>query len=279
MRRHCTMMENCCYGYSELLVLNMCRAGMFGDITHGGAAYLHDLRAELYGTVGEGEWRRAEHLKRNGNLYPTHGLGPVCNYMDIERGDRLDYMVSMSSPEIGLRTYREKALKPDDPRLKETYACGDLNTSLIKTDSGKLIRLEHNVSSPEPYSRINLIAGSKGIFMDYPERIYIDGREKDDTFGSLDSYKAEFEHKLWTKDGEMARKLGGHGGMDYLMLYRLMECMKEGLAPDMDVYDAATWSAPGPLSELSVLRGSAPVKFPDFTRGGWKQKRLAGAPS
>jgi hypothetical protein len=278
-RKHCIMLENCCYGYTELLVLNMCRHGMFGDLTHGGAAYNHDLRDVLYGTVGEGEWRRAEHFKRNGNLYPTHGLGPVCNYMNVNRGDRLDYMVSMSSPEAGLTTYRKTALAADDPRQKETFANGDQNTSLLKTASGKIITLEHNVSSPQPYSRINLIAGSKGIFVDYPPRIYVDGREKNDEYGTIDSYKSEFEHKLWTTSGDEARKLGGHGGMDYLMLYRLIECMRDGIEPDMDVYDAAAWSAPGPLSELSVLHGSAPVKFPDFTRGGWKASRLAGAPN
>lgn len=271
-RRHCIMLENCCYGYNELLVLNMVRAGMFGELTHGGAAYDHDLRGILFSNQGEGLWRRVPHMKRNGNFYPTHGLGPVANYMDIHHGDRFEYMVSMSSPALSLADYRSRKIPADDPKQKETYACGDLNTSLIKTAKGRLIHLEHNVSSPQPYDRINLIAGTRGIFRDYPPRIYIDGVGKD-AFGPIDPYKEKFEHPLWKKLGEIARKLGGHGGMDFLECYRVIEAMKQGTVPDMDVYDAAAWSAPGPLSEMSVAKGSAPMQFPDFTRGKWKTPR------
>lgn len=274
-RRHCMMLENCCYGYTELMVLNMVRKGMLGDLTHGAGAYNHDLRSILFSDRGEGLWRRFEHLNRNGNLYPTHGLGPVAHYMNINRGDRFESMVSMSSPVRSLAFYRGEHLKPDDPRMKEVYKCGDQNTSLIKTANGLLIRLEHNVSSPEPYDRVNLIAGTKGIFRDYPPRIYIDGMSKNDQFETLDRYKPEFEHELWRNAGDLARKLGGHGGMDFLMAYRLIECMHKGLPPDMDVYDAAAWSAPTPLSEASVAAGSAPMKFPDFTRGQWKTAKQA----
>ena len=270
-RRHCTMLENCCYGYNELLVLNMVKAGMFGELTHGAAAYNHDLRRILFSKEGEGLWRRNEHFKRNGNLYPTHGLGPVARYMDIDRGDRFEYLVSMSSPALSLYEFRKEHVPPADPRQKETYACGDLNTSLIKTAKGRVITLEHNVSSPQPYDRINLIAGTKGIFRDYPARVYIDNGK--DQFGPIEPYKEKFEHPYWAKMGEIARKLGGHGGMDFIECYRLVECMKQGTVPDMDVYDAASWSAPAPLSEMSVAKGSAPVQFPDFTRGGWKQAR------
>jgi hypothetical protein len=184
--------------------------------------------------------------------------------MDIHRGDRFDYLVSMSSPVAGLAAYRKEYLKPDDPRQKETYRCGDLNVSLIHTVKGRVITLEHNTSSPQPYDRINLIAGTKGIFRDYPPRIYVDGQPKEE-FASIDPYKKDFEHKYWTEVGEMARELGGHGGMDFVMAYRLIQCIQQGLPPDIDVYDAAAWSAPGPLSEESVAKGSAPVKFPDFT--------------
>jgi len=270
-RRHCVQLENCCYGYNEMLILNLVRDGVLGQLTHGAAAYDHDLRTVLFSKEGEGLWRRAEHFKRDGNLYPTHGLGPVARYMDINRGDRFEYMVSMSSPALALAEYRDK-LPADDPRRKETYRCGDQNTSLIKTAKGRIITLEHNVSSPEPYDRINLIAGTKGIFRDYPPRIFVDGTGNHE-FGPLDPYKAKYEHPYWTRMGEIARKLGGHGGMDFIQAYRLIQCMQEGIEPDMDVYDAAAWSAPAPLSEMSVAKGSIPVKFPDFTRGRWQAKR------
>lgn len=269
-QRHCIQLENCCYGYNELLVLNMARAGMFGDLTHGACAYNHDLRSELYSSAGEGLWRRFEHLNRNGNLYPTHGLGPMANYMDVNRGDRFDYLVSMSSPSVGLQTYRAEKLPADDPRQKETYKEGDFNSSLIRTVKGRVIELEHNVSSPQPYDRINLIAGSKGIFRDYPPRIYLDGAAKE-VFEPIDAYKEKWEHPYWKKVGELARQLGGHGGMDFVMAYRLAQCLKDGTPPDINVYDAAAWSAPGPLSEASVAQGSIPMKFPDFTRGRWEK--------
>ena len=269
-RRHCLMMENCCYGYNELLVLQMVKEGVFGELTHGGAAYNHDLRSILFETRDEGLWRRAEHLDRNGNLYPTHGLGPVAWYLGIHRGDRFDYMVSMSTPEFGLSKWREDNIPKNDPRWKERYRCGDLNSSLIRTVKGRTIRLEHNVSSPRPYSRINSIEGTKGLFEDYPPRIYIEGRGADDQWATIDEYTPQFEHAWWKEQGERART-GGHGGMDYIMAWRLVTCMREGLAPDFDVYDAAAWSAPGPLSERSVATGSGPVKFPDFTRGEWRR--------
>ena len=268
-RRHCIMMENCCYGYNELLVLEMVRAGVFGELMHGGAAYNHDLREILFESRDEGLWRRAAHLTRNGNLYPTHGLGPVAWYLGINHGDRFDYMVSMSTPEFGLTKWRKDHVPMDDPRWKEKYANGDLNSSLIKTAKGRTIRLEHNVSSPRPYSRINSIEGTKGLFEDYPPRIYVEGQGKNDAWTTIDEYKPQFEHPWWKEQGERART-GGHGGMDFIMVWRLLECMRQGLAPDMNVYDAAAWSVPGPLSERSVANGSAPVKFPDFTRGKWK---------
>ena len=271
MQRHCIQLENCCYGYNEMMVLNMVRAGLFGDLTHGGAAYNHDLRSILFSPDGEGQWRRFEHLNRNGNLYPTHGLGPVAHYMDVNRGDRFDTLVSMSSLSGGLEQYRKEKVAADDPRQKEVYKEGDFNVSLIRTVKGRVIELEHNVSSPQPYDRINLIAGTKGIFRDYPPRVYIDGARRD-AFESLDAYKEKYEPALWKKLGDMAKELGGHGGMDFVMAYRLAECMKQGLPPDIDVYDAAAWSAPGPLSEASIAQGSAPQKFPDFTRGKWESR-------
>ncbi len=272
-RRHCMMLENCCYGYNETLILRMIRAGLFGELLYGEAAYLHDLREELFSNKGEGLWRRTIATEREGNLYPTHGLGPVANYMGINRGDRFDYLVSVSTPSRGLAAYRSAHVPRSDPRWSEKYIDGDLNTSLIKTANGLTINLQHDVSNPHPYSRLNTIAGTKGIFKDYEPRIYFDGQAGGENWGSIDQYKAQYEHPLWKQEGEIARKLGGHGGMDFIMIYRLMECMRQGLPPDMDVYDAASWSAPAPLSQASVESGSAPVKFPDFTRGRWKDRQ------
>ncbi len=274
-KRHCIMLENCCYGENETLVLNMTRAGLFGDLLYGEAAYLHDLREEMFSNQGEGLWRRAVHTQRDGNLYPTHGLGPVANYMSINRGDRFDYMVSMSTPAKGLAAYREAHVPKGDPKWNERYINGDLCTSLIKTVNGLTINLQHDTSNARPYSRLNTIGGTKGIFKDYPPEIYFDGQEGGEKYASIDSYKEKYGHSLWKKQGDIARKTGGHGGMDYIMLSRLLQCMREGLPPDMDVYDAAAWSAPGPLSTASLAAGSAPVQFPDFTRGQWKTRHVS----
>ena len=271
--RHCMMLENCCYGENETLILAMVRAGLFGDLLYGEASYIHDLRDELFSNKGEGLWRRTVHTERDGNLYPTHGLGPVANYMGINRGDRFDYLVSMSTPAKGLAAYRQAHIAPEDAKWKERYLDGDMNTSLIKTANGLTINLQHDVSNPHPYDRLNTIAGTKGVFKDYPPRIYFDGQPGGESYGSIDQYKEQYGNPLWKKEGEIAKKLGGHGGMDFIMLYRLMQCMRQGLPPDMDVYDAAALSAPGPLSAASVAAGSAPQQFPDFTRGQWKTRK------
>jgi len=270
-RRHCVILENCCYGASEMMVLEMLRDGFFGEITHGEAAYLHDLRGILTSSEGEGLWRRFPHMQRNGNLYPTHGLGPVAHYMDIHRGDRFDYMVSVSSAEASLTAYVKSHFPEGDPKRAEKYICGDMNTSIIKTVNGRTILLQHDIVNPRPYSRLNMIQGTKGIFADYPARVFVDG-QKDEDWQKIDAFKEKYEHPLWKNNGEMARKTGGHGGMDYIMNFRLMDCLKRGLPPDIDVYDAAAWSAPTPLSEASVAKNGAPQKFPDFTRENWKSR-------
>ena len=273
-RKHCVILENCCYGSNEMMVLGMVHDGLFGEITHGEAAYLHDLRGIVTANESEGLWRRVPHMKRNGNLYPTHGLGPVAHYMDIHRGDRFDYMVSVSSAEASLSAYVKANFADGDPKRAEKYICGDMNTSIIRTQKGRTILLQHDVVNPRPYSRLNSISGTKGIFADYPPRIFIDGTKqadgsKQEDWQTVDSYRDKYEHPLWKKTGEMARKMGGHGGMDYVMNYRLMDCLRKGLVPDINVYDAAAWSAPTPLSEASVSQNGAPQKFPDFTRGKW----------
>jgi hypothetical protein len=276
-RKHCMILENCCYGDIEMMVLNMVRDGVFGEVTHGEAAYLHDLRGVLTAKESEGLWRRVPHTKRNGNLYPTHGLGPVAHYFDIHRGDRFDYMVSVSSAEASLSAYVKANFPDGDPKRAEKYICGDMNTSIIKTQKGRTILLQHDVVNPRPYSRLNSISGTKGIFADYPARIFIDGAEqadgsKKEDWEAIDAFREKYEHPLWKKTGDLARKMGGHGGMDYVMNYRLMDCLKRGLVPDINVYDAAAWSAPTPLSEASVAQNGAPQKFPDFTRGKWEAR-------
>jgi predicted dehydrogenase len=269
-RRHCVMLENCNYGYEEMLINRMVKDGLFGDLLHAECAYNHDLRGILFENDSEGLWRRAEHVGRNGNLYPTHGLGPVAMYLGIHKGDRFDHMVSMSSPEAGLTAYRKARVPAGDPKWQEKYDCGDVNTSLLKTAKGRTILLQHNVTNPRPYDRINLVAGTKGIFRGYPPRIFFDGHKgKEHKWQNLKDWRKRYEDPLWTKLKKAASK-SGHGGMDYVMSWRLVDCMRRGVAPDMNVYDAAAWSAPAPLSETSVAAGSAPVKFPDFTRGRWQ---------
>ena len=269
-QRHCLQLENCNYGYNEMLVNRLVHAGVLGEVLHCEAAYLHDLREILFETRDEGLWRREWHTRMDANLYPTHGLGPVARYLDIHRGDRFDYLVSMSSPEAGLSAWRDAKLATDDPRRAERYLAGDVNNSLIKTARGRSILLQHDVSNPRPYSRLNGVQGTKGVFQDYPPRIYVEGQPGKEVFGPLDPWQAQYEDPLWRTLGERAVEQGGHGGMDFVMCWRLVQCLREGLVPDFDVYDAAAWSAPLPLSRLSVAQGSAPVKFPDFTRGAWQ---------
>jgi predicted dehydrogenase len=271
-RKHCIILENCNYGYNELMVLNMCRDGLLGDLTHGEAAYIHDLRSLLLADSGEGLWRRYPHIERDGNLYPTHGLGPVAFYMNVNRGDRFTKLVSFSSRERSLTAYRDKTIAEGNPKRQERYICGDMNTSLLKTANGLTVMLQHDVVTPRPYSRLNLIQGTNGTFSDYPARIYVEGRSPGHRWEGIDEYKEQYEHDLWRRVGELARQLGGHGGMDFIMNYRLIECFKQGTPPDMDVYDAAAWSAPGQLSEWSTANDGEPQDFPDFTRGHWRDR-------
>ena len=273
-QRHCLQLENCNYGYNEMMVNRLVHDGVLGEVLYGSAAYLHDLRHILFEDRDEGLWRRGWHTRMNGNLYPTHGLGPVAWYMDLNAGDRMTYLVSMSTPERGLSLHREATVADrSNPKWSERYVTGDLNSSLIMTSKGRNILLQHDVSNPRPYSRLNGVQGTKGVFEDYPARIYVEGQQGGERFTGIDEWKKTHEHPLWTRVGELARKKGGHGGMDFIMAYRLVECMREGIVPDYDVYDAASWSAPMPLSQMSVAKGSAPMKFPDFTRGEWAKPK------
>lgn len=269
-QRHCMMLENCCYGETELMVLNMARRGLLGELLHAEGAYLHDLRSELFSDAGEGLWRTQHSVQRSGNLYPTHGLGPIAQVFGINRGDQFDHLVSMSSPARGLSLYAAQKFGENDPRAQTQYQNGDMNTSLIKTARGRTLMVQHDTENPRPYDRLNLVQGTSGAVCSFPDRIHIDGRSPWEEWEPLDSYQQEFEHPLWTKIGELAKTNGGHGGMDFVMAWRLIYCLRHGLPLDMSVYDAAAWSAVGPLSEWSVAHGSQPIAFPDFTRGVWQ---------
>jgi predicted dehydrogenase len=264
-QRHCMVLENCCYGPSELALLNAVRQRVFGEILHGEGGYLHDLQKVKFDENGEGAWRRKYSEKYNGNLYPTHGLGPIANCMDINRGDRFGYLVSMSGPSRGLQMYAAEKFGPDDPRAQTDYKLGDVNTSLIQTARGKTLMVQHDTNTSRPYSRINSIVGTKGIFCGYPDRVGIGEK-----WGDIDAFFKKYEHPLVTKTREGA-KTGGHGGMDFIMAYRLVTCLQKGLPLDMTVYDAAAWSCIVELSIKSVANKSAAMDFPDFTRGGWEK--------
>ncbi len=269
-RRHCMMLENCCYGEIELLVLRMVRQGMFGELTHAEAGYLHEARDYLLQESSAAQWRRRFVAQWNGNLYPTHGLGPVAQYLGIHAGDRFDHLVSMSSLELALGR-RRASLPADHPRRRERFACGDMNTTLIKTALGRTIMVQFTMVQSRPYSRINLIAGTTGTFCDYPPRLHLDG-QPEGWVTELQPYHEKYGHPLWKQLNARAQQSGGHGGMDYIMNWRLIECLRQGLPLDLTVYDAAAWSSIFPLSIASVSKGSAPMVVPDFTRGAWKDQ-------
>jgi len=278
-QRHCILLENCCYGENELFILNLARQGVFGELTHGECAYLHDLRSLLFTYDTEGDWRRNYHYQYNGNLYPTHGLGPVAQYLGVGRGDQFKFLVSMSSPERSLTQYRAEHHPNGGAQDGEKYVCGDMNTSLIKTELGRTIMVQHDVVSPRPYSRINALYGTGAVFFDYPARLSInhpkefglDAESSEDWLSDKDlqTMRNKFSHPLWVKLEERA-KGGGHGGMDFVMSWRLMDCLRRGVTPDSVVYDAAAWSCIIESSVHSVANGSAPVVLPDFTRGLWQ---------
>ena len=279
----CMQLENCVYGEIELLELHLARLGKFGVINHVEGAYIHDLRA-IIPSVGkthntEWEWRYGENMKHKGNRYPTHGLVPLCQTLGINRGDRFDYLVSMENGpgNVNYEVFKKEYLKDDDPRKKDPPAqMGDMNTTLIKTVKGKSIMVQHDVSSPRPYSRINLISGTKGIVRDYPFQCAFEDEcfdQKAHAWFSeekANEVRAKYMHPMWRDVSEMAKKVGGHGGMDFIMDLRWAFCLQNGLPLDMDVYDLAATSCLCELTETSVRNGSRPISVPDFTRGNWR---------
>jgi hypothetical protein len=273
-QRHCMMMENVNYGREELMVLNMCRLGLFGELLHGEAAYIHDLRGQMNEIErGTGSWRTLEYTKRNGNLYPTHGLGPVAWYMDINRGDRLDYMCSVSSPSRSRALYAQEHFPEGHPRRDLKFVCGDINTSIVKTALGKTIMIQWDEQLPRPYNRLNLIQGTRGVWGGFPNRIVVEGQGSTEDWqegADLQKWFDKYDHPLWKKLSAEAVANGGHGGMDFVMLWRIVYCLRNGLPMDQTVYDAASWSVIGPLSEKSVANRGRTQDIPDFTRGQWK---------
>lgn len=279
-QRNCMMMENVCYGDEELWVLNMAKDGVFGTLTYAECAYIHDLREMLLSKDAYyNQWRIRHNKDRDGNLYPMHGLGPVSQYMEIDRGDRFNFLVSMSSIEASLSEDSGTLAEPGNEFYNaKNFKHGDMNNTLIKTHKGRTILLQHDVVTARPYNRINMLAGTKAFHVGYPSRLSMKDKGGH-SFMKENEYKEmreKYKHPIWNKLKDEIEKNGGHGGMDFVMMYRLIDCLNQGVPLDMDVYDAASWSSVTPLTALSIKGGSAPVKFPDFTRGDWKTARTLG---
>lgn len=284
-RRHCMMLANSAYGDFQILTLNMARQGFFGEIIHGEGAYIHDRVSDPDRWVrdkdsnnwfGYRPWRLDENANRNGNLYPTHGLGTICQVMDLNFGDQMDYMVSVSSNDFTMADRMKELASMDDyfePYAEKDFR-GNMNTSTIRTKNGRTIMLQHDISSPRPNVRFNLISGTKAIAQQYPLPARIatshEGWLPEKEFKALEEkYKPAISKRV----GEMAKQIGGHGGVDTLLVWRLVDCLRNGIPLDMDVYDAALWSVIAPLSEQSVANRSNSVDVPDFTNGAWETNK------
>ena len=280
-RKHCMMMENVNYGREELLYLNLCRKGVIGELLHAEAAYIHDLRQQMDQTErGTGSWRTYHYARRNGNLYPTHGLGPVAQYMNLGRTeDTFGRLSSFSSPAIGRQSYAKENYPPRHPWNQLDYQGGDINTSIVKTALGRTIVVQWDETSPRPYTRHNLIQGTRGALAGFPTRVALEGgvagaTENAHEWAQGDQLQAlfeQYEHPLYKRLGAASKQAGGHGGMDFIMRMRMIECLRKGEPLDQNVYEGCFWSAVAPLSEASVAQDGMPQGFPDFTRGNWKR--------
>lgn len=276
--KHCMMMENVNYGREELMFLNIIRNGHLGDLLHAEAAYIHDLRFQMFEEErGTGSWRTLQYEKKKGNLYPTHGLGPVSQYMNLLRSeDNFKTIVSFSSPAMGRKKFANENF-PENHKWNElNYQNGDLNTSIIKTHVGRTIMVQWDETSPRPYTRLNLIQGTKGILAGGPTRAaFDDGFEnftddahqwiKDDGIKRL--YE-KYDHPLFKRLNNKTKN-SGHGGMDGIMMYRIVECLQNGTPLDQNLYEGCAWSALIELTSNSVNNNGEPQEFPDFTRGNW----------
>ncbi len=272
------MMENVNYMRDEMAILRMVREGLLGELVHTEGSYCHDTRYLKIRDYGDGLWLGAHFAQRNGNLYPMHGLGPLAWYLNINHGDRLDYLVSMSSNARGLNLYAKEHLPEGHPKRVRDYINGDVNSSLIRTVNGLTIILKHDTDLPRPYSRTNLVQGTRGIVRGFPEfLVCLEGKDHNHQWEPGSKYRETYEHPLWKQALERsARASDASGGKparvtaEYLEDSRLIQALQAGVPPDFDVYDAASWSAVTPLSEQSVAHRSRPMDFPDFTKGKWK---------
>jgi predicted dehydrogenase len=280
-RKHCMQLENCVYDFYELTTLNMAQQGLFGEILHAEGAYIHNL--EPYWTDYWNNWRLDYNAKHRGDIYATHGMGPACQALNIHRGDKMNYLVSMDTKVASIPAFiKEKT----GTELKD-FKNGDHTMTIIKTEKGKTIQIQHDVASPRPYSRMYQLTGTKGFANKYPEEQYaLESKDlsSDVKLGS-DKFSAhsfvpthvkkalmqKYKHPIVAGIEEQAKKVGGHGGMDFILNYRLIYCLQKGLPLDMDVYDLAEWTCLAPLTEKSLENNSAPVEIPDFTRGGWNK--------
>jgi len=278
-KKHCMMMENVNYSRVELMYLNMCRQGVIGDLLHAEAAYIHELRWQMQDEVrGTGFWRTHHYANRNGNLYPTHGLGPVAQYMNLARGDdNFKSIVSFSTPAMGRQQYAQKNYAANHKWNALEFKGGDLNTSIIKTQQGRTIMIQWDETSPRPYTRHNLVQGTKGVLAGFPTRVALEGGVLGLTKDhhrwvqgeQLEMLYEKYDHPLYKRLNQETKD-SGHGGMDGIMVFRIIECLQKGLPLDQNVYEGCYWSAVSPLSEMSVAQDGAPQIFPDFTRGKWR---------
>ncbi len=278
-RRHCMILENCCYDFFELTALAMAQAGVFGEIIHAEGAYLHNL--DPYWKRYWNNWRLEFNKQHRGDLYPTHGFGPVCQALNIHRGDRLQTLVAMDTDPFN--GPKHESARTGEPC--KDFAGGDVTTTMIRTAKGKTILLEHDVMTPRPYSRMYQLVGTDGYAGKYPvQQICLReegsgsvdyqnlGREKVYTGEALKELMDRYPNPVLTPELEAtAKEVGGHGGMDFIMDYRLIYCLNKGLPLDMDVYDLAEWCCVTELSRISLEHGCAPVEVPDFTRGAWNR--------
>lgn len=280
-RKHCMQLENCVYDFFELTSLNMAQQGLFGEILHGEGAYIHGLQP--YWEQYWNNWRMNFNRKHRGDVYPTHGLGPVCQAMNIHRGDKMNYLVSIDTKAVGNPAFIEE--KTGEKVVD--FRNGEHTCTLIGTEKGKSILIEHNVTSPRPYNRMYQLTGTKGFANKYPVSGFaLDGGNIDpevvanhENLNSHDfvpenvkeALMEKYKHPIVKNIEELAKQVGGHGGMDFIMDYRLIYCLQNGFPLDMDVYDLAEWCCLIPLTEISLDNHSAPVEIPDFTRGGWNK--------
>lgn len=264
----CMFLENCNYGRDEMAVLNMVRQGIFGELIHCQGGYQHDLRDLLIEGFESNQYRIQHYINRDGDNYPTHGLGPLAKCLNINRGNQFLTLTSMSSKARGLGEWATDHLGKEHVLANTNYTQGDIVTTMIKCAHGETIVLNLDTTLPRPYSRAGKVQGTKGLWMEDNNSIHIEGRSPAHAWESFDQYREEYEHPLWKEFINLGVR-GTHGGMDYLLLRAFVESVTKQIAPPIDVYDMATWSAVSILSEQSIAQGGQPVSFPDFTNGKW----------